>query len=149
MRQHNYEKKELVVCIYILLMIVEIVCLMILFHIKQLDYQKVTGFYTNPNRITVIVSKKDKKLLYDNSTCYIMNQKRKYKIEEDKGIILKKDDKNYYELLLNVKTPNNKKRQDIIEITIPKEKKTLWNFIKRIGEGDKYKNYKRRKTGKY
>ena len=146
MRQHNYEKKEWLIITFILLIILEIITIIFLIKVKEYSYQKIIGIYTNPNRITVIVNKKEKDLLYQQSTIYIMDKKEKYEIEEDKGMILKKGKEKYYELLLKVKTPKNKKRQDSLECTIRKKKKSLINIMKEVWEGDNYKKNRRRKV---
>ena len=144
LRQHNYEKKEGVIVALVLLILLEIGILVFLIKTKQYTYHKITGIYTNPNLITVIVNKEEKKLLYEQSTIYLMDKKEKYKIEEDKGIILKKGKEKYYEILLKTKTPKNKKRQDMIELTIRKKKESLFNIIKKVWEGDNYKKNSRR-----
>jgi hypothetical protein len=90
------------------------------------------------------VNKEEKKLLYEQSTIYLMDKKEKYKIKQDKGIILKKGKENYYEILLKIKTPKNKKRQDTIDLTIRKKKDNLFNIMKKVWEGDNYKKNSRR-----
>ena len=144
LRQHNYEKKEGIIVALVLLILLEIGILFLLINIKQYTYHKLTGIYTNPNLITVIVNKEEKKLLYEQSTIYLMDKKEKYKIKQDKGIILKKGKENYYEILLKIKTPKNKKRQDMIDLTIRKKKDNLFNIMKKVWEGDNYKKNSRR-----
>ncbi len=140
MRQHNYEKNTSVIVLGFFLFLLEIVCSILLFHIKKYDYQKLSGIYTNKNRITVIVNKEEKKLLQKQTKLFLNNKEELFEIEEDKGILLKKEKENYYELILKVKTPKNNKRQDILELTIQKKKKNLFEIIKEVWEGDENKN---------
>ena len=140
MKQHNYEKNTFLIGIGMILFLLEIVCSLLLFYIKKYDYQKLSGVYTNKDQITVIVNKEEKKLLQKQAKLFLNNKEELFEIEEDKGILLKKGKENYYELLLKVKTPKENKRQDILEITIQKNKKNLFEIIKEVWEGDDNKN---------
>lgn len=136
MKVRNYEKQELIILILIILISIEIISFIMLFNYKVYKYKKLTGIISNDNIITLIVDNKDKKLLYKNSKIYLDNKLLKYKILEDKGYITEKNNHKYYEVLINIKTPKNKKSSDYVELSIKNKKIKVLELLKSIGEGD-------------
>lgn len=136
MKVRNYEKQELIIFILIILISIEIISFIILFNYKVYKYKKLTGIISNDNMVTLIIDNKDKKLLYKNSKLYLDNKLLDYKILEDKGYITEKDNHKYYEVLINIKTPGNKKSSDYVELSIKNKKIKVFELLKSIGEGD-------------
>lgn len=136
MKVRNYEKQELVILILIVLIIIEIISFIFLFNYKVYKYKKLTGIISNKNIITLVVDKDDKLLLYKNKKIYINNKLLEYKILENKGYITKKGNTKYYEILIKVKTPKNKKSIDYVELSIKDKKIKVLELLKNIGEGD-------------
>ena len=136
MKVRNYEKQELIILILIILISIEIISFIMLFNYKVYKYKKLTGIISNNNIITLIVDNKDKKLLYKNSKIYLDNKLLEYKILEDKGYITEKNNHKYYEVLINIKTPKNKKSSDYVELSIKNKKIKVLELLKSIGEGD-------------
>ena len=89
------------------------------------------------NQIVMIIDKDERKIVYKNSTMIVDDKKRRYQIIEDKGIIFKRNKKEYYEILINIKINKTYKPQDTIELCIPKKKKRVLKILKKIWEGDK------------
>ncbi len=135
MKVRNYEKKTLIVFISIILFILEIFFLMIISIKKEYNYTKVTGIVLKENLLIIVASKEERKNFYNNSHIYLDSKKRKMKIIEDRGAIITKDNKKYYELLIKVKFTKKYKANDIIPISIKTEKKRLIEIFKIIGEG--------------
>lgn len=135
MKVRNYEKNRLILFTIIILLLIEIILGIILFKNKIYEYKKITGIITNKNIVTLIVDKKDKKLLYKNNKVYLNNKLLKYQIIEDKGYITKKKNNKYYEILIKIKTPENKKSSDYIELSIKNKKSSIAKILKKIGEG--------------
>lgn len=136
MKVRNYERQELIIFILLVLIIIEVISFTLLFRYKVYEYKKLTGIITNENIITLIVDKKEKEILNKNKNIYLNNKKLKYKIIEDKGVIIKKNNKKYYELLIRVKTPKNNKSSDYVELSIKNKKINILKLLKKIGEGD-------------
>lgn len=136
MKVRNYEKQELIIFILLVLIIIEIISFIFLFRYKVFEYKKLTGIITNNNIVSLVVDKKEKEILNKNRKIYLNNKELKYKVLEDKGIIIKKNNKNYYEVLIKVKTPKNIKINDIINLSIKDKKISIINLLKKIGEGD-------------
>lgn len=136
MKVRNYEKQSLMILILSILIIIEVISFIFLFRYKVFEYKKLNGVITNKNIITIIVSKNEKNVLLKNKTIYIDNKLLKYKILEDKGVIVKNNNKKYYEILISIKTPKNKKISDYVELSIKDKKISVMKLLKKIGEGD-------------
>jgi len=136
MKVRNYEKQVLIIFILIILITIEIFSFIVLYNYKVYKYKKLTGIISNNNIVTLIVDKNDKKLLYENKKVYLNNKLLEYRIIEDKGYITKKDNTKYYEIIVFVKTPKNKKSSDYVELSIKNKKINILKLIKKIGEGD-------------
>ena len=136
MKVRNYEKQVSIIFILIVLIIIEIFSFIVLYNYKVYKYKKLTGIISNNNIVTLIVDKEEKKLLYKNKKVYLNNKLLEYKILEDKGYITKKDNTKYYEIIIFVKTPKNKKSSDYVELSIKNKKINILKLIKKIGEGD-------------
>ena len=135
MKVKNYEKTSLITLIIIILMVIEMVLGVFLYQFRIYNYKKLTGIIFNNNLVTLIVDKNDKKIINSNRFLYLNNKRLKYKIEEDKGFIMKKNNKKYYEILINIKTPKNKKTNEVLEFTIKTKKERITRIFKKIWEG--------------
>lgn len=135
MKVRNYEKQGLIIFVLIVLIIIEILSFMVLSKYKVYKYKKLTGVISNRNIVTLVVNNNDKKLLYKNKKVYLDNKLLEYKIIEDKGYIIKKNNIKYYEILIKTKTPRNKKISDYIELSIKNKKINILKLLKKIGEG--------------
>ena len=135
MKVRNYEKQELVIFTLLVLIIIEIFSFIFLFSYKVFEYKKINGIITNNNIVSLVVDKTDKKILNKNNKIYFNNKELRYKVIEDKGVITKKNNKNYYEILIKIKTPKNK-INEIINMSIRDKKTSVIKLFKKIGEGD-------------
>ncbi len=136
MKVRNYEKYHLLVMISFIIVVVEILFFMIVLTRKVFSYKKMSGVVVGDEKILVIVDKKDRDILYKNRKIYYRDKKISYEIEEDRGVLLKKDGNNYYEMYLKIVLPKNKKYNDVFEFSIQEEKKKIMKLIKIIWEGD-------------
>ena len=132
MKIRNYEKKELVSFLIILLMIIELLSIIYLFNNKKSTYKKLTGIVVKDNIVSLIINKKERKILYSNQKIYLNDKLLKYTIKEDKGVILKKNKENYYEILINIKFSKNIKANEVLVFSIKNEKKELIKILKDI-----------------
>lgn len=135
MKVRNYEKKEFIIFLSILIFIIEIIFFIVLFNTKDNKYIKVSSIVIKDNLVLVVVSKNTRKTIYSNKVLYLNDSLKKYKIVEDRGVVLKKNNKNYYELVLKVNF-KNKKVNDILELVIKYKKFRLIEIFKLIWEGD-------------
>ena len=74
----------------------------------------------------------------DNKRFYIDDKYLSYRIEEDRGKILKKNNKNYYELIISTKISKSLKANDTIIISIEDKKINMIRLLERLKVGDKY-----------
>ena len=135
MKVRNYEKKDFIIFLSILIFIVLIIFFIVLFNTKDNKYIKVSSIVIKDNLVLVVVSKNTRKTIYSNKVLYLNDSLKKYKIVEDRGVVLKKNNKNYYELVLEVDF-KNKKVNDILELVIKYKKFRLIEIFKLIWEGD-------------
>lgn len=142
MKTKNYEKKTLVYSLVIITFILEIITSFYIFTTKIYQYKKITGVILQDNLILVYADKNDKRIIYKNKVLYINDKKTKYEIEEDRGVTIKNNKKDYSELILKLKLDGNYKLNDVVEITIQDKKVRLINLFKIIWEGDKNKKTK-------
>jgi len=105
---------------------------------KETIYHKIIGIYSKENIITSIVDNTERKLLYDNNVLWIEDKKKKYEIVEDRGIILKRKKKNYYELIIKIKGLKHNETKDTLELSIPMNKINMWKLVHKTWEGDKH-----------
>ena len=136
MRNHNYEKKNLLTVIIIILMIIEVSSSIFLLNTKRFSYQKISGIVIRNDLITVIVSFTERKNLYKNNKIYLNNQLISYIIEEDRGFILKKNNIKYYEIIIKTKKQIKGSLNDTVNISIKSKKKQMIKMIKDIWVGD-------------
>ena len=135
MKIRNYEKKTLVTFLMILLLIIEGFVVIALSTIKVEKYIKISGVVIKDNLILLVVDKDERKTIYSNKVLFFNNHKFKYKINEDRGVVLKRNKKNYYQLVLSFNFKNKYKANDILEIVLVKERIRLIGIFKIIWEG--------------
>lgn len=136
MRNHNYEKKNLLTVIIIILMIIEVSSSIFLLNTKRFSYQKISGIVIKNNLITVIVSSIERNNLYKNNKIYLNDQLISYIIEEDRGFILKKNNIKYYEIIIKTKKKIKASLNDTVNISIKSKKKQVIKMIKDVWVGD-------------
>jgi len=133
MKVRNYEKNELIIFIILLVFILEVLLGLFLFKYKVYEYKKLTGIVSNKNIVTLIITKKGKKLLNKNKKVYVDSKYLNYKIIEDKGYLTKKNNVKYYEVLIKVKI--NKESNEVIDLSIRDKKIRIIKLFKNIWKG--------------
>lgn len=134
MKVRNYERKELIIFCMILLLFSELLLGIILCTIKVNDYFKTAGIVVKDDLILLVVSKEERKIIYSNKTLFYDNHKYKYKIIEDRGIVMKRNKKNYYQLLIEFDF-SKKLVNDSLNLVFTKGRMHLIEMFKIIWEG--------------
>ena len=134
MRDKNYEKQNIIILITLIVITVEIVLLIKTITFKMPTYKKISGIVIKQDLLSVIVSKEDKKLIYQNQKVYLNNKTMIYEIYKDNGLIIKSS-KKYYQLFLKIKLRKKYKTGDIIDLTITDRKKTIFKIFKNSWKG--------------
>ena len=135
MKVRNYEKKELVSFCMIILLASELLLSIMLYTIKVNDYYKMQSIVVKDDLVLLVVSKEERKIIYSNKTLFYDNHKHKYKIVEDRGIVIKRNNKNYYQLLLKFNF-SKKITNDTLDLVFIKKRMHLIEIFKIIWEGD-------------
>ena len=136
MKVRNYEKKILISIFIILLIILEIVFLIFLYNTKIYNYELLNGVVIKDDLVLLIVSEKENNLLNKNSYLYLNSKKIKYKVFEDRGFVLKRDNEKYKEVIFEFKFNKKYKANDSMQIILKKDKKRIIEIFKIIWDGD-------------
>ena len=136
MKVRNYEKKILISIFIILLIILEIIFLIFLYNTKIYNYELLNGVVIKDDLVLLIVSEKENNLLNKNSYLYLNSKKIKYKVFEDRGFVLKRDNEKYKEVILEFKFNKKYKANDSMQIILKKDKKRIIEIFKIIWDGD-------------
>ena len=94
MKTRNYERKDLIIFLIILLLGFELISIIVLLTIKTNKYFKISGIVIKDNLIFVIVNKDERRIVYSDKVLYYNNKRYKYNIVEDRGIVMKKNNEN-------------------------------------------------------
>lgn len=135
MKVRNYEKRDLLIFLIIVFLLLEIIGLIYLFERKEFKYYKISGIVSNKNIVTIIANSKEKKLINKNQTIYLDNKNIKYKILENRGVIVKKNNKAYYEILIQLSLSEKVKTTDVLEFSIRDKKESIIKILNDIWKG--------------
>ena len=135
MNKKSYENLTLPKLLILLVFLMEIIFFLILKNYKIYNYKKYDCIVTNKNICLLIINKKEKNILYKNSSLYLENKLKKYKILEDNDVIITKGREKYNEVLSSFKF-NNSKTNDVLKIVFKNKKESLINIFKLIWDGD-------------
>lgn len=147
MKVRNYERKDIIAIAIMITVILEIAVILALINKKEYSYQKIPGIIIKKDFILVMVNKEEKKILGSNKKLFIDNKEKKYRIEEDRGIIMHKNNQDYYEIVINTKTSKEYNPNDIVNVVVRKTKHKLIGMFKIIWEGDENDKNKTRRIG--
>lgn len=136
MKIRNYENKNIIYFILIILIILEIVTLIYFYNEKIYKYENIQGTVVKDNLVNLIVTDKQNKIINKNSNLYLNSKIKKYKVIKDDGYILKRNNIKYRSLLIKVKFNKNYKANDSIELIFKSKKIRIIEIFKIIWEGD-------------
>lgn len=136
MKIRNYEKTKEITIIIILVIIIESFFFTFLINNKIYCYNQMSTVVLKDNVVMLVASKKEKELLYKNAKLFLKDKKVKYRIIEDKGVIITRNNKKYYEVLLEFKFDKKYKTNDTITVSLQEEKIKLIKIFKLIWDGD-------------
>ena len=135
MKINNFEKKKFIIFITLMLLLLEISFFIYLSLTKIYQYKKISGIVLKDDHLILILDAKERKILYKNTFFYINSKKKKYLIKEDKGVIITKDNKKYYELLIKIDFDKKYNFNDSIDLSIKTKKVHLIEMFKIIWDG--------------
>lgn len=135
MKINNFEKKKFIIFITLMLLLLEISFFIYLSLTKIYQYKKISGIVLKDDHLILILDAKERKILYKNTFCYLNSKKKKYLIKEDKGVIITKDNKKYYELLIKIDFDKKYNFNDSIDLSIKTKKVHLIKMFKIIWDG--------------
>ena len=135
MKIKNYEQTGKLYVGILLLIIMEMIGIIFLYHQKQFSYHVLTGIVIKKDYLVVMINQEERKSLYRNKTLFVKGKKKKYKIIEDHGKLLRKDKKDYYEIIIGLSFSKNYKPNDMIKLSIANKKYRQIEIFKIIWGG--------------
>lgn len=136
MKIKKYENFSFVLFICITTFILEFIFIIILCNNKEYKYERINTTVVKDNLVLLVIPSDNKNLLYKNKYLYFKDQKKKYKIVEERKSSIKQGNKKYYEILISFKFDKEYKSSDIMTISIKKEKYRIIEIFKLIWDGD-------------
>ena len=130
MKIRNYEKKQGILLFGIGLFLLEVGVFLLLWRHKVFCYRRISGVFVKENLVLLMLSSRDRKLLYQNHSVLFQSKKQSYQIEEDRGVLFEKEGIRYYEILLKMKIPKEKKANDLLELSIREKKERILKIFK-------------------
>ena len=138
MNYSRYERFGLLIFFIIILILFEIIFIINIMREKNELYISFSGVVMKNNIGLFIVNDKDMKILYKNKYLYFNGKRIKYSIEKITKDVIKKDNNKYNEVLLRFKFSKKKyKDNDVIDISIRRDKESIIKMFKIIWRGDK------------
>ena len=134
----RYERFGLLIFFIIILILFEVIFIINIMREKNEIYISFSGVVMKNNIGLFIINDKDMKILYKNKYLYFNGKRIKYSIEKITKDVIKKDNNKYNEVLLRFKFSKKKyKDNDVIDISIRRDKESIIKMFKIIWRGDK------------
>ena len=138
MNYSRYERFGLLIFLIIILILFEIIFIVNIMREENEIYISFSGVFMKNNIGLFIINDKDMKILYKNKYLYFNGKRIKYSIEKITKDVIKKDNNKYNEVLLRFKFSKKKyKDNDVIDISIRRDKESIIKMFKIIWRGDK------------
>ena len=138
MNYSRYERFCLLIFLIIILILFEVIFIINIMREKNEIYISFSGVVMKNNIGLFIINDKDMKILYKNKYLYFNGKRIKYSIEKITKDVIKKDNNKYNEVLLRFKFSKKKyKDNDVIDISIRRDKESIIKMFKIIWRGDK------------
>ena len=138
MNYSRYERFGLLIFFIIILILFEVIFIINIMREKNEIYISFSGVVMKNNIGLFIINDKDMKILYKNKYLYFNGKRIKYSIEKITKDVIKKDNNKYNEVLLRFKFSKKKyKDNDVIDISIRRDKESIIKMFKIIWRGDK------------
>lgn len=134
MKLVNYEKKNVLILLIILMFIFLSLLIFYTFSIKINSYVLMSGRVRKNDLVELLVSDDELNILYKNKFVYVSDLKKKFFISDvSKNILVEKDIK--YSLVL-IEVDLSLKDGDIVEVSFKNKRIKLWEIFKVIWEGE-------------
>ncbi len=116
MKVRAYQKIDFLIIMVVIIVIIELLILVFLFNDKMYKYKSIDGVVVKEDLIEVMVSKKDKSIIYENGRVFLNNKSKSYEIVENRGVITRHNNMDYYDILVDIKIGSKYKSHDIISL---------------------------------
>ena len=132
MKLKNYEKTTFFILFFLFLLLFASFLVSFLYHVKIGKYLILNGTVLKENTVYMVVSYDERKVIYKNSNLFIHDLEMRYKIVEDRGVILEKDHKKYYELWVEFPFDEKYREEEILNLSFKNGNITIMDAIKSV-----------------
>lgn len=137
MNYSKFERFGLLIFFIFILILFEIIFVINIMREKNEIYISFSGVVMKNNIGLFIINDKDMKILYKNKYLYFNGKRNKYSIEKITKNVIKKNNNKYNEVLLKFKFSKKKyKDNDVIDISIRRDKEPIIKMFKIIWRGE-------------
>lgn len=126
----KYKKTQLIISVMILLFIIELCFINYCMNNDIKIYKKLNGVIISDNIVQLLVDDHELKILYSNKYVYIKNKRYKKEEHNITKKILKRREKYYHYISLNINLGTKYKMNDIIPITVYDKKEKIISIFK-------------------
>lgn len=134
--KRNYEKNSLLIIMVFIFVIFLIMTIVIYLRKNYRMYEKIEAVVITNNYVKSYIDSRMLEKLKSSSKFYIDNRIYNYKIIEINKNVMKKDNKKYHGILMEVKIPNKYKDNDTLVISVFGNKNKIYNMFKKCWESD-------------
>lgn len=131
-----YEKRGFIYFSILILFIVEILFIVFLIKKKIIIYEKFSGVVVKKNMVVFVLNDDELKLFYKNKKIYIDGEVCYFQFNKVIEDILKRDGVIYHQLFIEYDMGDELKENDVVNVTIAKENRSVLNIFRVILEGD-------------
>ncbi len=131
MKLKNYENRFAFYILVLLFLISFLIFISYLIFNRHFCYKTYTGIVSNKS-VVIMIENSEIKYFYQNATLINEAKKKKFTIKKIYKNILKKDKVNYTQVIIEFKLPKETKDNDVVGISLRKEKERLINIFKII-----------------
>ena len=135
MKIKSYESKSF---LYTIIFVIGVfLCVLMFFSMKKniRTYKVINSIVVKNNLVEAIVDEKDLRIIYKNKYLYINKKKILIQLVEINKKILKRNNKYYHSVLLNIKSESSVKENDTKKLLFFNDKITVFEMIKIIWKG--------------
>ncbi len=135
MKLAKYESKVLVFAMTFILALMFVLITMFSFNDHIRIYKVINASVIKDNLVEALVTDKELKTIYHNKYLFVDKKKRLIKIERIDRNILKRESKNYHNVLLKVNLNSKVKTNDLVALLFFDKKVDVISMIKIVWKG--------------
>ena len=134
--QKNYEKKELLMIMIIIFILIELSIVATFFTKNYRQFETITAIVITDGYVKTYINSSTLDKLNKSNYFYLDDKKYNYKIINIEKNVLKQNKVSYHEVLIKFKFPKKYKDNDSLVISIYSQKEKIYKIFKKCWESD-------------